>query len=305
MAEVLINQMLRDKRGVRWTPELIEVLRQIYPTTLNKEIASYFGIAETAIRAAARRFGLQKDPDWRRNYLVDLAKKTAVAHAVKNGKRNGPLSRRLFFDEQYFSGELTPESAYWLGFIQADGSIHIRPRCRYLTISLGIHDAKHLDQFMLDIQANRSAKRYFRKIPVATVSLVSKPFIEDLMRIGIQPDKTRLGTFPVIEGPMVSHYLRGVFDGDGSIHFRHDRNCDPSISIAGGEDFALWALNTIRKHTGIKGGSIIQHQTRHVWYVVISGRIQVTHVFYWLYRNATRWLERKRQVFACLYGGDQ
>ncbi|GEA17487.1 hypothetical protein [Moorella sp. E306M] len=303
MAELWLADVYKDRRGTRWVPERLATLRNLYPTKPNAELALMFGVSETAIRSVARRYNLKKDPEWRREQLAIIAREVAAIYGKINGQRNGPKSRRLFFNEKYFSGDLTPESAYWLGFIQADGCINIKPRCQSLTITVALKDINHLRQFLFDINANKPPRCYEKPVARSTCELVSSQLVGDLMRLGIKPNKTELGTFPIIDDGLANHYLRGVFDGDGNIYIRPDRKLDPTISVAGSRAFAEWMLNLVRSSVGILGGTITKHVKRDIWYVRFSGRNQVLLIYQWLYNNATRWLERKRRVFERLYGG--
>lgn len=293
-----------DARGIRWTPELVDTLRRLYPTTLSDELATIFGTSEFAIRSAARRYGIVKDRDWLKRLRTSFCKQAAALYGVENGKRNGPRSRRIFFNEKYFSEPLTEKSAYWLGFIQADGSIRIKPHVKVLQLTLAMRDADHLDQFLSDLDANIVARRYpMAKVPCATIHLTSSQMVNDLMTLGVMPNKTGLGTFPIVSDELTSHYLRGVFDGDGNISLRKDRRLDPTASLVGSEAFVRWAAEVIRKQTGIQGGRITKHSKRNVWYFHIAGRRQVLEFGYWLYRGATRWLARKRAIFELLQRG--
>lgn len=281
-----------DGRGQRWTEDRIQSLISLYPTTSNSELASMFSCSIEAVQSVARRLGLRKDPHWRLNQLRSQAAQIGLQY----GKTAGERRRKTFFNEAYFSPPLTNESAYWLGFIQADGCLTDGPKYPRLVIKVALRDASHLDQFLQDIKCNRLAHRTPKG---AECRLSSAQLVSDLMDLGVRPRKGQRETFAEITGELFRHYLRGVFDGDGWVSSPLRKQ--PAVVITGSHGFVIWALEQVRAQVGISGGSVLKDGHASSWNLCITGRYQVEAVYRWLYDGATRWLPRKRERFQRMF----
>lgn len=60
--------------------------------------------------------------------------------------------RKHFYNEDYFKVIDSEDKAYWLGFISADGSVS--KDAYHIRISLSSIDIKHLEKFLICINAN-------------------------------------------------------------------------------------------------------------------------------------------------------
>lgn len=109
--------------------------------------------------------------------------------------------------------------AYILGYIYADGSLEDASylRGKYLRISSVdrqlIEDAKKVlgsEHKLLVIKPAIAARktRYLLRIG-------SHRIYEDLIGLGLYPNKSLTITLPFIPGEFLSHFTRGYFDGDG------------------------------------------------------------------------------------------
>lgn len=47
-----------------WSRKMLDDLRRDFPTTLNEELAGYFGVSIKTVIRKARELGLKKDPEW-------------------------------------------------------------------------------------------------------------------------------------------------------------------------------------------------------------------------------------------------
>lgn len=148
---------------------------------------------------------------------------------LKNGiqvRRKGqirPISKHSVNDN-YFEKIDTPEKAYWLGFLAADGSVS-KDGCK-LTLLLKNTDRKSIENFREAISSThkisdasmfdkRTQKTYHR----SSIQVSSRNFVDKLVSMGITNNKSFTCGMPMIPEHLFSHFLRGLFDGDGSICF--------------------------------------------------------------------------------------
>lgn len=124
----------------------------------------------------------------------------------------------------YFEKIDTEEKAYWLGFIYTDG--YISPKLNALRIEIKSTDYLHLQKF-----ANIFGRKVYyanrtlgdKTFTSCYVSIYSKKIIKDLNNLGIvnkKSDKDVYNFFEYIPKRLMRHFIRGVFDGDGTIKKR-------------------------------------------------------------------------------------
>lgn len=120
---------------------------------------------------------------------------------------------------------LTQESAYWVGFLMADGSIVGRNQ-DVLKVSLSLRDRHHLVKLNSFLQGG--GRRIGDDGQSCWVTFVSKDLTKDLARWGVLPRKTFTAE-PLNGVQKRTSFWRGLFDGDGNIAKR-DGHCTLSTA---------------------------------------------------------------------------
>lgn len=168
-------------------------------------------------------------------YCEDLAEKYNVdVHTVYRALDKAGLTRKTGYrsncDEHYFEQIDTPEKAYALGFITADGAVV--NNC--LAIEVHQRDAGVLDFFRHEInpaaaktiirsksdQVASNGKRYIYEKNNVRVAFSAKQLGIDLAKYGVVQNKSKVITGIqecMVNSPYLSFYFRGLFDGDGCI----------------------------------------------------------------------------------------
>lgn len=209
-------------------------------------------------------------------------------------------------DESIFEEIDTEESAYWLGFIAADGYVS----GGNLAIRLCERDVGHLEKFRKFIQSTHPVNKYNAKIkgkehPSCSIFIYSKKIINDLAKLNIVENKTRSFEVPRIPVELLKHFWRGFFDGDGSISSSTDpkrgRNVEKfNISITGNrlvvecfEKYVKSLLSTKSDSKNVKG--------TENYYFRVSGNNSVKTILSEIYNNPKIYLDRKyEKVQECL-----
>jgi hypothetical protein len=157
-------------------------------------------------------------------------------------------------NDSFFS-ELNEKSAYWLGFLYADGYVSKTENC--IRITLSDKDENHLFKFKADIEAespilyhmNRYSKQY-RYTRKARISIFSKQIKQDLSDLGCNSSKSLTCKFPDLPQDMLPHFIRGYFDGDGSVYIvkprKRMKNPQIGCSIIGNLEF----MEVLKKQLG-------------------------------------------------------
>src|ERR1035437_1379987 len=130
------------------------------------------------------------------------------------------------FNEDFFEIN-SPESFYLAGFIAADGNVD--KNLSRITIALAEKDINFLEDIKKLICCNAKLSKHIdygsKRNPLYkdTVNYFlrfsSKKMVEDLQKWNIIPNKTKTYDFPecAMTNDLVSHYMRGYFDGDGCL----------------------------------------------------------------------------------------
>lgn len=146
-------------------------------------------------------------------------------------------------NHNYFDSIDTEYKAYILGFIYADGCItnNLNGRQKRLDISIQEEDGYILNKLAMDIRGTVPIKRYTpsqirnNEKPQSKFTVSSDKLCGDLISMGCLIKKTTNGmTLPNLPKELISHFIRGFFDGDGSIVVdlvkrRYQRKCTYKI----------------------------------------------------------------------------
>ena len=148
---------------------------------------------------------------------------------IHNRLRKLGLSlRHSHFNDHIFDCIDSPEKAYWLGFLYADG--HVDTYRNKLGMTICEKDYEHLEKFRYFIQAKRhcAIKRHSTKLNGKEyisykISCGSKHLKDTLISLGCLPKKSLILTFPKLDiftdPNLVYDFIRGYVDGDGCLYF--------------------------------------------------------------------------------------
>lgn len=207
-------------------------------------------------------------------------------------------SRKSHVNDKIFENIDTEEKAYWLGFLYADGCVHRFKNSYKVELTLQESDLEHLLKFknFIDWKENpkyREAQKAYR------VSFGSRKVAEDLISLGCVPNKSLILTFPdKVPDSLIQHFIRGYFDGDGSIHLiQNKHSVTPDVRILGTKEF----LRTLLTKLQINTASIkkCKHNSSNNYYVKFNKDDSYKFLNY-IYKDALIYLQRKfdKYVFA-------
>jgi len=132
-------------------------------------------------------------------------------------KREMPVSEYAL-DETVFD-EINEESAYWIGFLMADGCVQYNGR---IALSLQLRDKEQIIKFRNFLKSNHKVRESTaldleKKIyPNCAITVTSKKIVDRLIHFGVTPRKSH--TAKVHEELAFNrHFWRGVIDGDGTV----------------------------------------------------------------------------------------
>lgn len=213
----------------------------------------------------------------------------------KNGIKTRGNKQRYPRNEFYFNAIDTKEKAYWLGFLYADGCVHKNNN----EISVSSIDEEHLKKFQLAIGAISHKicciedKRFQDVKVVYSFNIKDKQLHDDLIKWGCVPNKSLiLSAIPNIPRNFVSHFIRGYFDGNGSLHYLKGTN-NYRISFTSGSKLLL---EDIEKELQV---NLSLNNCKNTYHLQISGRKQIQRILNYLYIDSTEniRLDRKYKTY--------
>jgi len=216
------------------------------------------------------------------------------------------INQRTYSLNENFFETLNPISVYWLGFIMADGNVYNTKLSHSLKVHLAEKDLSHLEILKKDL--NYSGKIRYHKPHIMTAKdhsyqaqssytlhISSKKITHDLISLDCIPNKTQFGTqiSSRIPKELLRHFIRGYFDGDGSIVLGSHKNYLPQLSIfiLGSEKILTQFADIISEELNVSKPTLSKRQG--VYCLKWAGNNQCFKIYDWLYADAERYLERK------------
>lgn len=206
------------------------------------------------------------------------------------------------FNVDYFENIDTEDKAYFLGFILADG--HIRCKYHSLVIKIKNNDKEILNKFKNNI--NFEGELWYAPNNQLQIIISSPKLIKDLSKYSIIPNKTNFVEFPEIPKHLENHFMRGVFDGDGCISIKKEKrkgkggNRGQVNLCSGSKNFIYKYVDKLNEYAGVKKNKI-RFLNESYYIIDWAGMTDVENIYHFLYKDATIFLERKKETFDKVY----
>ena len=244
---------------------------------------------------------------------VKIGEKFGCSHKViakvlkrNNIPRTGKSRRKYKINENFFDNIDTENKAYILGFLYADGCNFIKKQT--VSMSLQEEDYEILEKIRLCIGSERELeyidnsnkhnfgytyKNQWRLL------LFSKHICESLNNIGMTPSKSLSLEFPTIDKSLYRHFIRGYFDGDGSVYqyFVNENNKPVTLTITSTNSFCEKVQEILKDELGINTG-IYDASNHNGITKVLSMSTNSSKLFLdWIYEDAELYMKRKHDRY--------
>ena len=257
-----------------------EEIQDIIQSYLNGESSVQIG----------KRFGISHKP------ILKLLHEKGV-YVDPSAKR---FHRQYALNEDYFDNIDTQDKAYIFGFLMADGNNN--PDKQTISMALQEEDKYILEEMRIKIGSEKPLDflDYSNKHDFGytyknqwRLNLFSKKFCEVLAEKGMVPNKSFCLQFPTcIPDKLLSHFVRGYFDGNGHIGLSGGKSL--STSIVSTLSFCNTLSNILKNKLNIE--SKINESRNHngITHDIRISKYKDAIVFLdWIYKDADIFLTRK------------
>lgn len=195
-------------------------------------------------------------------------------------------------DIHYFDNIDCEHKAYWLGFMISDGFVNDKE----ISFCLKKDDIKMIEQFKSDL--NSSHPIAFNKDGNPHLTICSTDLCKSLQKYGLHNRKSWYFDISIalkqIPSIYENHFIRGLFDGDGSIRYYHyDYLNKPQFH------FGYTGVKNVCEY--LKGKFDIQRKLVYegnTTYTLVSRDLnKINEIYKYLYKDATIYLDRKYKTF--------
>jgi hypothetical protein len=225
---------------------------------------------------------------YRAGIIVSLiAEKNGVSNKTIYNRLNswGINRHKVQFNEAFFKTIQDESQGYWLGFLMSDGCVS-RTHGDKIVLALANKDRNQLEKWHAAIRSN--ARIHKRGCGACVSQHLSTRMCNDLESLGCVPRKSLVLQFPRLPKHLVRHFIRGYFDGDGSVSVTKRNQL--KVTFLGTYKFLRRLSQILQiKNKLRKIGSIHRFE--------VHGNKKAGRVLAWMYEDATVWLERKREVY--------
>jgi hypothetical protein len=210
----------------------------------------------------------------------------AQIKALEAGKFKNYEKRSI--DEAFFElSNWSPGMAWAFGLFFADGNIHgSRPILRLsqrepdgLRKVLNLMRSSHT----IAVKEKRSYKGVISG-KIYSFSIYNKKIYNDLLNLGLTPAKSTNMKFPEVPSKYMNHFMRGLYDGDGSFYINRFDGAVVSEYRNGSYEFITAAASILQKELGIPI-TVHKHEKFNTFYIKIRQKIK--ELVAYLYKDAS------------------
>ena len=158
-------------------------------------------------------------------------------------------------------------------------------------------DKKHL---ILIKQRLKAEHKIGKKERGYRIQIRNKQIYSDLLKFGLTPNKSKIIKFPKVPKERFAHFIRGLFDGDGSVFIWREPRWRHALQIrttfcSGSPEFIKKLRWELLKNAGLSKG-YLRHASRvmELGYAIADS----LSLYGFMYnKDSDLYLERKKKVF--------
>lgn len=207
------------------------------------------------------------------------------------------LSLKYKINEDFFS-QWSPEMSYVLGLIFTDGCIQKDKRGRSVSVVLSINDLSLLEK-VRNLMGSTHRITKLKQKGLYRFGFGREKILKDLTNLGLTPNKSRVIKFPDVPDEYMRHFIRGCWDGDGSVFCQYyNRNLLMSSYVSGSREYIEKMEQILHEKAGLTKRKIYQRPSGTSYYFKYAHKDSIK-LFHYMYDGVpnSMFLERKYDHF--------
>jgi len=223
-----------------------------------------------------------------------------MQYGIKS-RTNKELRKQFSCNSDYFKKIDSKDKSYFLGLLYADGWNDENQS--NVGIQIKSSDSKVLYLLKEYVNYNGNINNIFRTkfnpnhSDLKRLVIRDDELSKDLSRLGCVKNKTFIiKNIPTdVTDEYMSHFIRGYFDGDGSIH--NDTNTSNlKFQIVGNKEMLEDITQKLMHHCGVNNNKI--HGYKRTKSISFGGNIVCKRIYDWMYKDCDDlFIDRKRNIF--------
>lgn len=136
---------------------------------------------------------------------------------IKTAHMRVGVKGRIAINENFFK-TWTPQTAYVVGWLFTDGTIQQKTDSNSFIVRLAVKDYDLLENIRSMLSSSNRISKY-KEQNLYFISIFNRTIAMDLLALGMTPRKSTTVSFPAIPPLHLRHFIRGCFEGDGSVFY--------------------------------------------------------------------------------------
>ncbi len=260
------------------------------------ELHRLYLVEKRSLEDIARLYGTSRVAVWKYCKSERITRRDRSDARLEAQKR-GKVSQGYFDINENFFSSWSSEMAYILGLIATDGCVS-----KSGSVSLCINDKDLLEKVKNVMGSAHTIKYYGHQKGLYSFNFSRQKLCADLKQLGILPNKSLNIRFPDVPDAFLVDFVRGVFDGDGSVFFEKRSPKFPlrASFISSSKEFIVTLESKLRA-LGMPQKNIWQQPTKNsISFILRYAHKDSAKLFKILYQNLTKnsiFLIRKYERF--------
>jgi hypothetical protein len=269
------------------------------------DLARRYNCTRQYVHKLLKQFGIERRDKRAARILALNQGKLYYSRTDEIGNKSKVTLQKITINKDFFK-LWTPAMAYVLGVIYTDGNL-IPGRNRDASYTGGVSrftvaqkEPELLEKVLALMDCNAKLYRGTQQLTgnaFYQFHINDESTYDDLLRLGLKPKKSLTLEFPQMPGVYVRHFIRGCWDGDGSVYFEKKGSACASF-ISGSRIFVEGMISQLDK-LGLPPRTIYRSKTNKAYNCRYSGDKQCGRLFHIFYHGVpdTMYLSRKYERF--------
>jgi len=239
--------------------------------------------------------------------------KVTAMRIDSTGQRRPVVYQKVEVNKHFFNS-WSQDMAYVLGIIYTDGNLQApKPMdaakhdySRMARLSIGQKEPEMLIKVLALMNCNAKLhykkRKYYKNTTAGElyyISICDNEIYHDLTKLGLKPKKSTDLNFPAIPEGYMRHFIRGCWDGDGSVYLERKKRRLVASYVSGSLVFIRGLARALEK-AGLPKRTIYATVRKYKpsYYFKFTGS-QCLKLYHYLYDDVppTQYLERKYNIF--------